>query len=130
MEAKKETIKKTTKSTATTKTAPKKTVKAEAKTTSTTKKASVKATEVANEKAVAETPAKTVVAEKKVAKKNQPMLKITLVRSTIGCLRNQKRTIEAMGLKKIRSTVMMPDNACTRGMIYVVKHLVSVEQAK
>ena len=129
MEAKKETIKKTTKSTATTKTAPKKTVKAEAKTTS-TKKASVKTAEVANEKAVAETPAKTVVAEKKVAKKNQPMLKITLVRSTIGCLRNQKRTIEAMGLKKIRSTVMMPDNACTRGMIYVVKHLVSVEQAK
>ena len=129
MEAKKETIKKTTKSTATTKTAPKKTVKAEAKTTS-TKKAAVKTAEVANEKAVAETPAKTVVAEKKVAKKNQPMLKITLVRSTIGCLRNQKRTIEAMGLKKIRSTVMMPDNACTRGMIYVVKHLVSVEQAK
>ena len=63
-------------------------------------------------------------------KKAQKMLKITLTKSTIGCLEKQKRTIEALGLKKIRSFVIKPDNACTRGMIFVVRHLVAVEDAK
>ena len=71
--------------------------------------------------------AKTTTAK---AKKAEKMIKITLVKSTIGCLKNQKRTVEALGLKKIRSSVVKPDNACTRGMIFVVRHLVSVEDAK
>ena len=64
------------------------------------------------------------------SKKAEKKIKITLVRSTIGCLEKQKKTVEALGLKKIRSSVVKPDNACTRGMIFVVRHLVSVEDAK
>ena len=64
------------------------------------------------------------------SKKAEKKIKITLVRSTIGCLEKQKKTIEALGLKKIRSSVVKVDNDCTRGMIFVVRHLVSVEDVK
>ena len=57
-------------------------------------------------------------------------LKITLTKSLIGRLENQKRTCEALGLRKIRQTVIKPDNAQIRGMIFVVKHLVEVEEVK
>lgn len=56
-------------------------------------------------------------------------LKITLVRSTIGCLDKQKKTVQALGLKKIRSSAVHNDTPAVRGMIFVVKHLVSVEEA-
>ena len=55
-------------------------------------------------------------------------LKITLIKSTIGRHENQIRTVKALGLKKIRSSVVQPDNAAIRGMIVTVKHLVSVEE--
>ncbi len=55
-------------------------------------------------------------------------LKITLIKSTNGCLEKQKRTVEALGLGKIRSSVVREDNEAVRGMIYVVKHLVKVEE--
>ena len=55
-------------------------------------------------------------------------LKITLMKSTIGRHENQIRTVKALGLKKIRSTVVKPDNPAIRGMIFTVKHLVSVEE--
>ena len=55
-------------------------------------------------------------------------LKITLIKSTNGCLEKQKRTVEALGLGKIRSSVAREDNEAVRGMIYVVKHLVKVEE--
>lgn len=55
-------------------------------------------------------------------------LKVTLVRSTIGCLQNQKDTVAALGLKKIRSEVVHEDNPVIRGMIFRVKHLVTVEE--
>ena len=55
-------------------------------------------------------------------------LKITLVKSTIGCLKNQQDTVVALGLRKLHSTVIQPDNACTRGKIFKVKHLVTVEE--
>ena len=54
-------------------------------------------------------------------------LKITLVKSTISCLKKQKETIKALGLNKISSSVVVEDNAAMRGMIFVVKHLVKVE---
>ena len=57
-------------------------------------------------------------------------LKITLVKSTNGCLEKQKKTVQALGLKKIRSTVLKDDNAAIRGMIFVVKHLVTVEEVE
>ena len=59
---------------------------------------------------------------------SEKQLKITLVKSTIGCLKNQKQTIEALGLKKIRQSVIKKDNAAMRGMIFAVNHLVQVEE--
>ena len=55
-------------------------------------------------------------------------LKIKLVKSTIGALKDQQATVEALGLKKTNSTVVKPDNAAIRGMIFKVKHLVKVEE--
>ena len=55
-------------------------------------------------------------------------LKITLVRSTIGALKDQKTTVEALGLKKIRSQVIREDIPAVRGQVFKVKHLVSVEE--
>ena len=55
-------------------------------------------------------------------------LKITLVKSTIGAVPKHKKTVEALGLKKLNKTVVLPDNAATRGMIKQVQHLVKVEE--
>ncbi|MCL2861495.1 MAG: 50S ribosomal protein L30 [Firmicutes bacterium] len=55
-------------------------------------------------------------------------LKITLTKSTIGCLEKQKKTIEALGLKKIRQFVIHSDSESLRGMLFVVKHLVTIEE--
>ncbi len=56
------------------------------------------------------------------------MLKITLVKSTIGAIPKHKKTVEALGLKKLNSVVEQQDNAAIRGMIDQVKHLVKVEE--
>ena len=56
------------------------------------------------------------------------MIKITLVRSTSGRLAKQQKTVEALGLRKIGQSVVKKDNDCTRGMIFVVKHLVEVSE--
>ena len=55
-------------------------------------------------------------------------LKVTLVKSTIGAIPKHKRTVEALGLKKTGKTVVLPDNAATRGMVQQVRHLVEVEE--
>ena len=57
------------------------------------------------------------------------MLKITLVKSTIGAVPKHKKTMEALGLSKMHKTVELPDNAATRGMIKQVQQLVKVEEA-
>ena len=55
-------------------------------------------------------------------------LKITLIKSTIGAVPKNRKTVEALGLRKIGKTVEMPDNAAVRGMIRNVRHLVKVEE--
>ena len=65
---------------------------------------------------------------KKEELKRADKLKITLVKSTIGASPKHKKTVEALGLKKMHKTVEMPDNAAVRGMIAQVKHLVKVEE--
>ncbi len=55
-------------------------------------------------------------------------LKITLVKSTIGAVPKHKKTVEALGLKKLNKAVELPDNAAVRGMIQQVRHLVKVEE--
>lgn len=54
-------------------------------------------------------------------------IKITQVRSTIGKIEAHKRTIRALGLKKIRNSVFHEDTPVIRGMVNSVKHLVKVE---
>ena len=55
-------------------------------------------------------------------------LRITLVKSTIGAVPKHKKTVEALGLRKLNKTVEMPDNAGGRGMVQQVRHLVKVEE--
>ncbi len=55
-------------------------------------------------------------------------LKITLTRSLIGRPETQRRTIQALGLRKLNSTVEHEDTASVKGMLHKVEHLVTVEQ--
>ena len=55
-------------------------------------------------------------------------LKITLVKSTIGALPKHKKTVQALGLKKLHSSVIRQNNAATLGMVNQVKHIVKVEE--
>ncbi len=55
-------------------------------------------------------------------------LKITQVRSTIDRKLPQKRTIEALGLGKLRKSVIHNDTPQIRGMIRAVGHLITVEE--
>jgi large subunit ribosomal protein L30 len=70
-------------------------------------------------------PAERKPAAKKPAAKK---LKITLLRSTIGFNRTQAKTVEGMGLRRIRHTVELPDTPATRGMILKVRHLIDVQE--
>ena len=55
-------------------------------------------------------------------------LRITLVKSPIGAVPKNKKTVEALGLRKLNKTVELPDNEAVRGMIRQVRHLVKVEE--
>ncbi|GHT10993.1 50S ribosomal protein L30 [Bacteroidia bacterium] len=54
-------------------------------------------------------------------------IKIKQVISRIGCPKDQKRTLDALGLRKTGRVVEHEDNPAILGMIEKVKHLVSVE---
>lgn len=53
-------------------------------------------------------------------------IKIKQVKSRIGCPKDQKKTLDALGLRKLNRVVEHNDNPAIRGMINKVKHLVSV----
>ena len=55
-------------------------------------------------------------------------VKVALVKSPIGAIPKHKRTLEALGLKKMHKTVELPNNAATKGMTDQVRHLVKVEE--
>jgi large subunit ribosomal protein L30 len=55
-------------------------------------------------------------------------LSVTLIRSTIRRTGVQKRTVEALGLRKLHQTVQHQDSPQIRGMINQVKHLISVTE--
>ena len=55
-------------------------------------------------------------------------LQITLTRSVIGRPETQSANVEALGLKKTNSSVVVEDNPAIRGQINKVKHLVTVEE--
>jgi len=62
-----------------------------------------------------------------MAKKNKA-LKVTLVKSSIGYSERQKRTVRALGLRKMGQTVEHADTPVIRGMIDKVNHLVKIEE--
>ena len=68
------------------------------------------------------------MAKKAVRKKASKWLSVTLVRSPIGFNRTQGKTVEGMGLRRIRHTAELPDTPETRGMILKVRHLVTVTE--
>lgn len=119
---------KTTKTTTTKSTAVKTPAKSATKST-----AKTTATKAVEKKAPAKTPAKVeekpvAVKEVKAEAKAQKQIRVTLVRSTIGYDKRQGRIVEALGLGKLNSSHVLPDNPCVRGMIFHVKHLVKVEE--
>ena len=62
---------------------------------------------------------------KKAPKKS---LKLTQIKSTIGCPADQRATVKALGLKRIRDSIEQVDTPAVQGMIFKVKHLVKVEK--
>lgn len=57
-------------------------------------------------------------------------IKITQVRSRIGHPKDQKRTLDALGLKKMNSSVVKEANDALMGMVNKVAHLVKIEEVK
>ena len=55
-------------------------------------------------------------------------LEITLTKSVIGSKPAQRKTVEALGLRKLNQTVEHQDNVAIRGMINIVDHLVTVKE--
>lgn len=55
-------------------------------------------------------------------------LRITYKKSVIGYRQDQKDTIRSLGFRKLRQTVIKPDNEAIRGMIFKVQHLVEVTE--
>ncbi|MES2217725.1 MAG: 50S ribosomal protein L30 [Pseudomonadota bacterium] len=56
-------------------------------------------------------------------------IKVTLVRSTNSALPKHKATVKGLGLRRMHHTVLVLDNACTRGMIQKICHMLLVEEA-
>jgi large subunit ribosomal protein L30 len=63
-----------------------------------------------------------------VKSKTMAKIKVTQVKSQIGRLKNQKRTLEALGLRKINQTVEHEATPSVIGMLNKVKHLVSIQE--
>lgn len=57
-------------------------------------------------------------------------LAITLKRSLIGRKPDQRKTVQALGLRKRHQTVIHQDNPAIRGMIKKVSHMVEVKEVE
>ena len=55
-------------------------------------------------------------------------LKVTLVNAPIGAVPKHRKTVEALGLKKVNKSVELPNNAATLGMVKQVSYMVKVEE--
>jgi large subunit ribosomal protein L30 len=56
-------------------------------------------------------------------------LRITLAKSSIGYADDQRRTLRALGLRRLNQSVIRADSSSVRGMIVKVRHLLKVEAA-
>ncbi|NLP05068.1 50S ribosomal protein L30 [Candidatus Fermentibacteria bacterium] len=57
-------------------------------------------------------------------------LHIRQIRSRIHCPEVQKRTLDALGLRRMNQVVVHDDGPSVRGMIWRVRHLVNVEEVQ
>ena len=55
-------------------------------------------------------------------------IRITLRKSVSGSNAKQCAVLQGLGLRRIDQTVVKKDNACIRGMVFKIKHLVEVEE--
>ena len=60
--------------------------------------------------------------------KNEKTVFVTLVRSPIGYTKDQKKTVLALGLRRMHQTIEHKDTPALRGMIRKVVHLLQVEE--
>ena len=60
--------------------------------------------------------------------KKEKMLKVTYAKSAIGYNKEQTKILEALGLRKLNQTKLLPDNESIRGSLFHVRHLVKVEE--
>jgi large subunit ribosomal protein L30 len=64
-----------------------------------------------------------------MAKKEIPMMKVTLVRSMNGRLKSHKACVKGLGLRRMHQTVEVQDTPATRGMLNKVSYMVREEEA-
>ena len=57
------------------------------------------------------------------------MMRVTLVRSTIGRLESHKACVRGLGLRRMHQTVSVESTPATRGMVNKVAYLLKVEDA-
>lgn len=55
------------------------------------------------------------------------LIKITLIRSTIGVKKSHRATVRGLGLKKLNSSSMVNDTLAIRGMIHKINYLLKCE---
>lgn len=55
------------------------------------------------------------------------VIKVTQIKSSIGCLSKHKLTLRGLGLRRIGSVVKVIDTSSTRGMINLVYYMIKVE---
>jgi large subunit ribosomal protein L30 len=60
---------------------------------------------------------------------NSKELKVTLIKSKHGRLRNHRACVTGLGLRKMHQTVQVADTPENRGMINQISYLLSVEEA-
>ncbi len=64
-----------------------------------------------------------------MAKKDKPMMKVTLVRSMNGRLKSHQACVRGLGLRRMHQTVEVEDTPSTRGMVNKVSYMVKAEEA-
>jgi large subunit ribosomal protein L30 len=64
-----------------------------------------------------------------MAKASGKKIKVTLVRSPIGATERHKRTVRALGLRKMHQSITAEDSPALRGMLNSVTHLLKIEEA-
>ena len=57
---------------------------------------------------------------------NKKTIRVRQIRSGIGCTRNMRETLRALGLGKMHRVAVRPDNATTRGMVKSIPHLAEI----